>query len=87
VDYLMGMQVARVKNILPRNIRDKSAAGETSARKTGRWISGRSWAAIRFPAARPHRRGSNRSENAALIVMDEYGSRNLIPPLRGWAEA
>ncbi|CAL1689257.1 unnamed protein product [Lasius platythorax] len=34
VDYLMGMQVARVKNTFPRNIHDKTAAGETGARKT-----------------------------------------------------
>ncbi|RLU15916.1 hypothetical protein DMN91_011673 [Ooceraea biroi] len=35
VDYLMGMQVARVKNTFPRNIRDKPTAGKTGARKTG----------------------------------------------------
>jgi len=34
VDRLMGMQVVRVKNTLPRNIHDKTAASETGARKT-----------------------------------------------------
>lgn len=34
VARLMGMQVARVKNTFPRNIHDKTAAGETGARKT-----------------------------------------------------
>ena len=67
VDRLMGMQVVRVKNTLPRNIHDKTAASETGARKTldpdKWWQDG-----MRFLGDNMFSRGETTFENKSPLV-------------------
>jgi len=66
VDRLMGMQVVRVKNTLPRNIH-KTAASETGARKTldpDKWRQD----GMRFLGDNMFSRGETTVENKSPLV-------------------
>lgn len=67
VDRLMGMQVVRVKNTSRRNIHDKTAAGETGARKTldpDKWRQD----GIRFLGDNMFSRGETTVKNKSPLV-------------------
>lgn len=72
----MGMQVARVKNTFPRNIHDKTAAGETGARKTpdpDKWREG----GMRFLGDNMFS-GGETTENKSPLDVNRDGALNVI---------